>query len=160
VTSHPEHPEYPGEPERAYEYPSLEETPPAWSQPYPPAGSASPYVPPENVTPAVPPPAFPPPYHGGVPYNPYSPPRSTNGQAIGAFVASIVGVFLCFCGVPAIVGLVLGIVAMNETKRTGQDGYGLAVAAVVIGAIAVALFAGFWLFAALNPDGASYYYGF
>ena len=34
---------------------------------------------------------------------------------------------------------VLGIVAMRETKRTGQDGFGLAVAGVAIGAVIIAL---------------------
>ena len=42
---------------------------------------------------------------------------------------------LVYCGLPSIVGLVLGLVAMRETRRTGQDGYGLAVAAVVISAL-------------------------
>ncbi len=35
--------------------------------------------------------------------------------------------------------MILGIVAMRETKRTGQDGFGLAVAGVAIGAAIVAL---------------------
>ena len=39
------------------------------------------------------------------------------------------------CGLPAVVGLVLGIVAMRETKRTGQDGHALAVAAVVVSTV-------------------------
>ena len=48
-------------------------------------------------------------------------------------MTSLVGL-LC-CGLPSIVGLILGIVAMRETRSTGQDGYGLALAGVVIGAL-------------------------
>jgi hypothetical protein len=33
--------------------------------------------------------------------------------------------------------VILGVIAMRETKRTGQEGYGLALAAVIVGALAV-----------------------
>jgi len=59
----------------------------------------------------------------------------TNGKAIAALVASLSGLFLC--GVPSIVGLILGIIAMRETKRTGQEGHGMALAGVIVGALAV-----------------------
>lgn len=81
----------------------------------------------------LPPPVYPPPYPGYYqPYPSYPPikPPGTNGKAIVALVTSLAGV-IC-CGLPALVGLVLGVIAMGETKRTGQDGYALAVAAVVI----------------------------
>jgi hypothetical protein len=40
--------------------------------------------------------------------------------------------------VPSIVGLILGVVGMRETKRTGQDGYALALIGAIIGGLAVA----------------------
>jgi hypothetical protein len=40
-----------------------------------------------------------------------------------------------------VAGIILGVIAMRETRRTGQDGHGLALAAVIIGALIVA----FWL---------------
>jgi hypothetical protein len=88
------------------------------------------------VPPGYPPP-FPPPYQGYDPFDPYGSgrPQGTSGQAIGAFVTSLVGLPLCWCFIPSIVGVILGIVAMNDTKRTGQDGHGLALAAVIIGAV-------------------------
>lgn len=64
-------------------------------------------------------------------------PPGTNGKAIAALVTSLAG--LLFCGLPSIAGIILGIVAMRETKRTGQDGFGLAVAGVAIGAVVIAL---------------------
>ncbi len=90
----------------------------------------------------LPPPVYPPPPYPGQPnagyYQPYPgypplKPPGTNGKAIAALVTSVAG--LICCALPSIIGLVLGIIAMRETKRTGQDGYGLALAAVVIGAL-------------------------
>ena len=57
-------------------------------------------------------------------------------MAIAALVTSLAGYLMC-C-LPSVVGLALGIVAMRETKRTGQEGYGIAVAAVIIGGIGTA----------------------
>jgi hypothetical protein len=94
--------------------------------------------------PGLPPPIYPPPYPGtGYPayyqggYDPYRPakPPGINGKATGALVTSLVGLFCC--GLPSIVGLILGVVAMRETKRTGQDGYAFALAGTIIGGLAV-----------------------
>ncbi|WP_167098956.1 DUF4190 domain-containing protein [Mycobacterium sp. DL592] len=110
-----------------------------------------PYAPvdyPANYPP-LPPPVYPPPYpppgaypyppYAGDPYDPYRPlkPPGTNGKAIAALVCSLAG--LALCGLPSVAGVILGIVAMRETKRTGQDGFGLAVAGVAIGSAIVAL---------------------
>jgi hypothetical protein len=99
----------------------------------------------------LPPPIYPPPYPGqpgypGYPaaagyypgYDPYRPikPPGTNGKAIAALVTSLVGL-LC-CGLPSLVGLILGVVAMRETKRTGQDGYAIALTGAIIGGLVVA----------------------
>ena len=95
----------------------------------------------------LPPPVYPPPYAAGYPgypgyqpwaYDPYRPtkPPGTNSKAIAALVTSLAGL-LC-CGLPSIVGLVLGVVGMRETKRTGQDGYPIALIGVIIGGLAVA----------------------
>ena len=97
----------------------------------------------------LPPPLYPPPYpsavgYPGAPgyypggYDPYRPtkPPGTNGKAIASLVTSLVGL-LC-CGLPSIAGLVLGIVGMRETKRTGQDGYAIALIGTIVGGLAVA----------------------
>jgi hypothetical protein len=60
-------------------------------------------------------------------------PLGTNGTAIASLVTSLAG--LLFCGIPSIVGLVLGIIAMRDTRRTGQDGHGLAVAGTIVGGV-------------------------
>jgi hypothetical protein len=60
------------------------------------------------------------------PANPLAPP-GRNGFAIAS-------IFLAVCGVP-VLGLVFGIIALVQTKRTGQRGRGLAVAGVTLSAL-------------------------
>ena len=64
----------------------------------------------------------------------------TNSTSVFAFVASLSG-YLCFAGVGGLLGLVLGLVARTEIKRSGgrETGNGLAIAAVVMGGLNVAL---------------------
>jgi hypothetical protein len=95
--------------------------------------------------PGLPPPIYapPPPGYPGAPgyYPPFDPYRpaahpGTNGKAIASLVTSVAG-WLC-CAPLAAVGLVLGVIAMRETKRTRQDGYGMALAGTIIGGLFVA----------------------
>jgi hypothetical protein len=144
------------QPFQGIEYPPLQNAPrsadPSAPIDYP--TGYPPLPPPLYPPPGDPPPGYPPPggYPGGHPgypssypgyyYDPYDPyrigkPPGTNGKAIAALVTSLVG--LLFCGLPSIAGLILGIVAMRETKRTGQDGYGIALAGTIIGGLVVAL---------------------
>jgi uncharacterized protein DUF4190 len=112
--------------------------------------------------PEYPPPplyGYPPPYqgsalgYGGPPrypslYDPFQVSRpETNGLAIGSLVTSIAGVvfgipltLFCYLGllIP-IIGIVLGAIALNQVKRTNQQGRGLAIAGIAVGAIAVVL---------------------
>ncbi|MGZ4510447.1 MAG: DUF4190 domain-containing protein, partial [Mycobacterium sp.] len=55
----------------------------------------------------------------------------TNKLAIASLISSFTGVFCCCIG--SILAIVLGAIAINQIKRTQQDGYGLAVAGIVIG---------------------------
>ena len=141
----------PEQPFRGIENPSLENSPRPTADPYapveypadaglPPPVFTAPYpgAPGYPVTPGYPT------YSGGHPYqtDPYDPHRPTkppgiNGKAIAALVTSLTG--LIFCGLPSIAGLILGIIAMLETRRTGQDGYGLALAGAISGGLVVAL---------------------
>jgi hypothetical protein len=57
-------------------------------------------------------------------------------MAVASLVTALVG--LLFCGLPSIVGLILGIIAMRETRRTGQAGHGLALAGVIVGGLVTA----------------------
>ncbi|CAM4445587.1 hypothetical protein MB901379_03669 [Mycobacterium basiliense] len=125
--------------------------PPPMSTDYPPYGSYSPpageypepsYPPPMAPPYGGPPGGYPPPsypagyypapdYLGG--YGPAQP--GTNSLAIVSLVSSLVGVLCC---IGSVVAIVTGTIALNQIKQTRQDGYGLAVAGIVIG-IAVLL---------------------
>jgi hypothetical protein len=108
----------PGQPQPAYQHAQ-----PAYGQPYPPAYGRA--------------------YAGPVAYGqPYAAPRKQdNALAIGALVCSILG----FCsGVTALAGLVMGHIALSKTNRGEAGGRGLATAAVIVGYVVVALWAGFF----------------
>jgi hypothetical protein len=77
----------------------------------------------------------------------------TNGMAIAAFVLGL----LWICGVGSVLGIVLGIVALSQIKRTRERGQGFAIAGIALGSLAivgmgVALVAG--AFAANEVDDA------
>ena len=140
---------------------------PAWDAPWdppgalPPTGYPPPAYPPLPYPPSGyggappgyggPPPGYgPPPYPGGYypapdyqgGYGPQPTTQSgTNGMAIAALISSFTGLFCCIGG---IVAIALGVIALDQIKRTRQDGYAIAVAGIVIGSatLIVALIVG------------------
>lgn len=128
MTEGPQQPA-PGDPNAPWDYPADPGLPP-------------PVYPPPVGFPGAP--GYPPPpgFPGGYPmypgYDPFRPPKplGTNGKAIAALVSALLG--LVFCGLPSVAGLALGVIAMRETKRTGQDGYGLALTGVIVGGLITA----------------------
>lgn len=114
---------------------------PGWSAgegaplPPPPLGAVAPPPPGYGVAPASP--------YGAPSYGPPVAPTGTSGMAIGAMVCGLVGTVggAVTCGITApaaIVGLVLGHVALHQIKQTGQEGRGFALAGVILGWISVA----------------------
>jgi len=149
-----ETPNYP--PASGYPPPPPDYTPPP-SYP-PPGGGQTGYAPPpypdpsSYSTPSYPPPQYgaPPPGYGppptGYPAPGYpdaygQPAQKTNTMAIASLVASLIG-FICWLG--SIAGIVLGIVALNQIKQTREEGHGLAIAGIAIGAVSMVV--GFILF--------------
>lgn len=124
---------------------ATQDPPPA--EPYQPPPASEPYQPPPAAEPYQPPPVQPAqaggpqpgpgqapsyqPYPGQQPYPgaPYGP-ATTNGLAIAALVCSLAGVITV---ISAPVGAVLGHLSLREIGRTGQEGRGLAVAAIWVG---------------------------
>ncbi|OBF65705.1 hypothetical protein A5753_07890, partial [Mycobacterium sp. 852002-51971_SCH5477799-a] len=68
----------------------------------------------------------------------------TNALAIASLISSFTGLLCC---VGSIVAIVLGAIAVRQIKRTGQDGFGLAVAGIVIGIAMLGVTLVFVLFA-------------
>lgn len=94
--------------------------------------------------PYIPPPPPPPPYgyYEGAPSA-----KPTSGKAIASLICGLVG-FLVICYVPgiaALVGVVLGILAIIETGAEGKrSGRGLAIAGTIVSVLAVFAMAG-WI---------------
>ena len=57
-------------------------------------------------------------------------------MAIASLVASAIGLL---CGIGSIVGIVLGIVALNQIKQTREGGHGLAIAGIAVGGVSLVL---------------------
>jgi hypothetical protein len=69
-------------------------------------------------------------------FYPYVAPGSSNGLAVASLITSICGIF--FCGIPALVGIGLGIAGYQQSRRTGV-GRGLSIAGICTGAVVVLL---------------------
>jgi len=62
----------------------------------------------------------------------------TNVLAIVSLIASIAG-FVIAWGIGSIVGIICGHISLNQIKKTGEQGRGLAVAGLIVGYIGLAL---------------------
>ncbi len=147
---------YPPPPD--FSNPAYPPPPAGFAPPYPEAGSAPPYPMPGSAVPGYGAPGYGPPgygassypppptygaYPGGYPGAEYgygaAAPQGSNGLAIGSLVASLLAIplnLLCFSGtVASIVAVVLGVIALNQVKKTGQGGKEMAIAGTVIGAL-------------------------
>ena len=66
--------------------------------------------------------------------------QKTNGMAIASLVTALV------CCTP--LGLIFGLIALNQINKTGEGGKGLAVAGIVIGAVGMLIS----FFLLMSPD--------
>ena len=69
----------------------------------------------------------------------FAPPPRQNGLALASMITSLAGLALCFF--PGVVGLVLGIVALQQISRDGTTGRGYAITGITVGAVMTALLA-------------------
>ena len=75
-------------------------------------------------------------------YGPYArpvPQAKTNGLAIAGLICS--GLGLHTCGLTAVAGLILSLIALRQISERGERGKGVAVAGAVIGAVILVFFA-------------------
>ena len=127
---------------------------PAYPPPPPPPSYAPQSFPPPSAYPPPPPGYIPPPEYGAPYPGGYYPTdmsgrlSGTNSLAIFSVVASVIGLL---CGVGSIVGIVLGVIALGQIKRTGQDGHGLAVTGIAVGAASLVISA-VWLAAVMTNN--------
>ncbi len=115
-------------------------TPPAGDPgnvpPVPPASEGYPAAPPAPPSyPAAPPAGAYPPAPG---YNAYAPPAKTNTLAVVSLVSAIVG-FVLVPFIASIVAVITGHMSLNQLKRSGEQGRGLALAGTIIGWVGIGL---------------------
>ncbi len=119
---------------------------PPGAAPPPPTGAPMPsgYFPAPGYPPFPPPgyPPFPPPVGPG--YDPYSPyplgvPPGQNGPSVAALVCALLGVPMCMCFLPSLARIVLRIIGIQQTGRTGQAGRGMAIAGLAISVLTLLL---------------------
>ncbi|MFO7165270.1 MAG: DUF4190 domain-containing protein [Mycolicibacterium hassiacum] len=115
-----------------YPRPEFGASPPGWGAP----------------PPAYPPPAYPAPGYPQPGYGPYPPPTPTNGLAIASLVCSMLGL-ICGC-VFSVPGIVLGLIALNQTKTSGGEGRGLAIAGIALSCAGLLLFMALMVAAAIG----------
>ena len=94
-----------------------------------PAHATAAYTPPPGHGGYPPSGGYPPPAGGGYGAPSYPPPpaQGTNGFAIAALIFGIIG--------GALLGFIFGFIALSQTKRTGQNGRGMAIAGIVLSAL-------------------------
>lgn len=86
-----------------------------------------------------------------VPYAPqqYVMVRKTSGMATGSLVLGIIGAAggWCMLGIPCLVAILLGHVALTETRDGTVGGHGQAVAGLILGYLFIVpwVFLGFWV---------------
>jgi hypothetical protein len=75
-------------------------------------------------------------------YNPQAyataPAAKTNVLAIVSLIASIAGIVI-FWFIGSVVGIICGHISLNQIKKTGEEGRGLAVAGLIVGYVGIAL---------------------
>jgi hypothetical protein len=135
----------PVDPQAPVNYPEYPYPPQPQQPPYGPIGYGGPPPPPYSGPSGYggPPPMYPSSYD---PYQGYAT-QQTNGLAVASLITSIAGVVLgiplaifCYIGwVIPVAGAVMGGIALNQIKQRGQQGRGLAIAGIAIGAGTAAL---------------------
>nr|WP_225443727.1 DUF4190 domain-containing protein [Lolliginicoccus lacisalsi] len=63
--------------------------------------------------------------------------QRTNGLAIASLIVSIASL-LC-CGLFGFIGIILGVMARKQIRQTGENGDGLAIAGIAVGAAVTVL---------------------
>jgi hypothetical protein len=109
----------------------------------PPHGGGGGYQPPPGGSGGYPPPGGGPPpppggWYGGPGFQPPPQPAS-QGSAIGALIANIVG--LCLCWVLAIVGVILAVIALTMTATNPQAAKTCTIVSWVLFGVGTALYA-------------------
>lgn len=112
---------------------------PAVPGPYPPVSAVPGPYPPVSAPPGAYPPGPVVAYQAGYPQRVTVQPTLTSGLATTSLVLGILGVLggWCLFGLPCILAVILGHLALRETRDSTRSGHGMAVAGLVLGYVFV-----------------------
>ena len=79
-------------------------------------------------------------------------PQGNSGIAIASLVLSLVGLIPCFwlLQIPALLGVIFGLVGLSQTKNGARPGRGMAIAGLVIGLVLVVACVAVWVWFATS----------
>ena len=63
--------------------------------------------------------------------------KKYNGIAIAGFVVSLASLLINFAGIVGLVGTILSIIGLNQTKDNSKKGKGLAIAGLIVGIFSI-----------------------
>lgn len=118
------HPQQAGYPGAGYPQGGYDQPQPGYSAP---GYSAPGYPPPGYQQPAYPQSGYPQPDHPPPGPSSFGSKPGTNGLAIAALIFGIIG--------GSLLGIIFGIIALRQIRRTGQNGRGLAIAGLILSGI-------------------------
>ncbi len=75
--------------------------------------------------------------------------QRTSKMAIWSLVLSI----LWLGGLGSLAGIMLGFAARRKIPQTGERGYGLAIAGIIVGIVTLIFAIGYWVFFAMHTGG-------
>jgi len=70
-------------------------------------------------------------------------PAGTNGLAVASMILGILG--FVTCGLTSVLAVIFGHVSLGQIKRTGEQGYGMALTGVILGWILTGLWLLYWI---------------
>ncbi|WP_350349190.1 DUF4190 domain-containing protein [Agromyces sp. G08B096] len=78
------------------------------------------------------------PAYGAPAYGSGAPATKTNTLAIVSLIASIAGIVVVYF-IGSVVGVICGHISLNQIKKTGEQGRGMAIAGLIVGYVGIAL---------------------
>ena len=66
-------------------------------------------------------------------------PSKNNSLALAGFIVSLCSLFISLWGLTAIVGIILSSIGLGQIKKTNENGKGLAIAGIIIGAASIVI---------------------
>lgn len=75
-------------------------------------------------------------------------------MAVASLICSLAGILMC--GVPAVLGVIFGRIALRQTRDNARPGRGLAMAGTIVGVVVVVVWTALWIAVAVSDNHCVY----